>query len=176
MDVKTGLDLYNKAYAILIRLVPKIGYALQPASLDHLGHVLDHLGLVHLVGKLSEDYLGAPGSFLDLRLGLHQYAAPACHVGGLYPRPAHNVAARGKIRTGQVSHQVAQCRIWCVYEVDDCSGKLLKIVRRNVCGHAYSYARGTIEQQVGQFGRKNRGLLERSVIVGYEINGVLLDV
>jgi len=39
--IEACLDLHHQADAVLVRLVPQVGYALQPATLDQLRHILD---------------------------------------------------------------------------------------------------------------------------------------
>ena len=55
-------------------------------------------------------------------------------------------------------------------------GDLAQVVRRNVRRHSNGDPRGTVDQHVGQPCRQNRGLGERVIEVGSEVDGVLVDV
>ena len=51
-----------------------------------------------------------------------------------------------------------------------------EIVRRDVGRHADGDAAGAVDQQVRELGRQNRRLFLRIVVVGLEIDGVLVDI
>ncbi len=56
--------------------------------------------------------------------------------------------------------------------VDD----LAEIVRRNVGRHADRDAAGAVDQKVRKFRRQHRGFAVAAVVIGLEIDGVLVDV
>ena len=118
MHIEALFYLDHEAYSVFIRLVPEIGYALQSACLYHLGHILDELGLVHLIGKLFNDYLSALVLFLDLLFGLKDYAAPPGLIGGINPASSHDIATCRKVRSRQIKHQIAKRGLWLVYEMN----------------------------------------------------------
>ena len=55
--------------------------------------------------------------------------------------------------------------------VDD----LAQVVGRDVGGHAHGDALGAVDQQVGEAGREHDGLLGGAVVVGDEVDGLLVD-
>ena len=176
MNVKAALDLHDHSNAVLVRLIPQIGYSLETAALDHLRHILNQLGLVHLVGQLCEYDLGASRPFLYLGLGLQQYASPTGLIGGLNPGPAHDKSSCGKVGPGQVLHQFRKRRLRLVYEVDDRSGQLIQIVGRDIGRHAHGNACRAVEEKIRELSRQHRRLFQRAVVVGHKVDGVLLNV
>ena len=55
-------------------------------------------------------------------------------------------------------------------------GDLAQVVRRDVGGHADRDAGRAVDQQVGEAGRQDRRLLAAAVVVGLEVDGLLVDV
>ena len=55
-------------------------------------------------------------------------------------------------------------------------GHLAQVVRRDVGGHADRDAGRAVDQQVGEAGRQDRRLLAAAVVVGLEVDGLLVDV
>ena len=55
-------------------------------------------------------------------------------------------------------------------------GDLAQVVRRDVGGHADRDAGRAVDQQVGVAGRQHDRLLRATVVVGLEVDGVLVDV
>ena len=55
-------------------------------------------------------------------------------------------------------------------------GDLAQVVRRDVGGHADRDAGRAVDQQVGEARRQDRRLLRAAVVVGLEVDGVLVDV
>ena len=53
---------------------------------------------------------------------------------------------------------------------------LARVVRRDVGGHPHRDAAGAVDQQVGEARRQNLGLVRRFVVIGLEIDRVLVDV
>ena len=46
----------------------------------------------------------------------------------------------------------------------------------NIGGHAYGNAGRTVEQQIGNLGGQNGGLVQRAIVVRSEIDGILFDI
>jgi hypothetical protein len=55
-------------------------------------------------------------------------------------------------------------------------GDLSQVVRGNVGRHTHGDAGGTVDQQIGEPGRKDHGFLVLAVVVVLEVDGVFLDV
>ncbi len=149
----------------------------QLLGVDDLGDALDQLALLHLVGDLGDDdaVLAARQLFL-LPPGAQPEGAAAGPVGfddrfarldqdaaGREIRPAHEIDQRldaGVGRLDQVQQRVAQ---------------LAGIVRRDRAGHADSDAGRAIGQQVGEAAGQHDRLLGGAVVVGAEVDGILVD-
>ena len=55
-------------------------------------------------------------------------------------------------------------------------GHLAHVVRRNIGGHTHGDAGGAVDQQVREAGRQYSRFLGFAVVVGHEVDGVLVDV
>jgi hypothetical protein len=55
-------------------------------------------------------------------------------------------------------------------------GDLAQVVRRDVGGHAHRDTDGSVDQEVGEAGRKDDGLEGAAVVVVLEVDGLFLDV
>jgi len=53
--------------------------------------------------------------------------------------------------------------------------QLARIVRRDIGRHADGDARGAVGEQVGEIGREHGRLLFAPVVIGAEVDGVLVD-
>ena len=165
-------------HAVAVGVVVDVGDALNALLLHQVGDALDKAGLVHLVGQLGDDNLGAAGLFvlLDLRPGPHGDAPPAGGVGGADAAAAHDNAPGGEVRPLDVLHQLLQGGLGVVdkgaHAVDD----LAHVVGRDVGGHAHGNARGAVDQNVGEVAGEHGGLLQPVVVVGVKVHRVLVDV
>ena len=148
------------------------------AFLAHqLGHALDQLGLLHLVGDLGDDDLvGAAAGVLLLPPGAQAEAAAAGLVGlddGLARLDDH--AAGREVGARHELDQLLDGGVGMLDEVQQRVAQLLGIVRRNAGRHADGDARGAVGEQVGEVGRQDHRLLLAPVVVGAEVDGVLVD-
>src|SRR5690606_11380769 len=112
----------------------------------------------------------------DLGARTHVDAAAAGEIGLLDAAHAVDDAGGRKVRTGDVFHQGTDVEAGVVDQrhagVDD----LGEVVRRNIGRHADGDAGRAVDQQVRQPGREDRGLPLRLVVVGDEIDGLLVDI
>ena len=161
------------------RVVVDVGDALELAGVDQL---LDAPGdglAAGLVGQLGDDDLhaAAPASrLLDGGLGPHLHAAPAGAVGLHDPGPAHDEAARREVGTLHEAHEVVRRGVRVVDQVDGGVDDLAQVVGRDVGGHADRDALAAVDQQVGEAGGQDDGLLVGPVVGRLEVDGVLVDV
>ena len=131
------LQLNNHAHTVAVRLVPQVGDALQTLVLHLVGDVLDELALVDLVGKLRHHNAHpvlAEG--LKLRPGPDHHLAPSGGVGRPDAAVAHDDAAGGEIRSGDMLHQIRQGSLRIVQHADAGVDDLRQVVRRDIGGHA----------------------------------------
>ena len=79
-----ALDLDDHAHAVAIALVADVGNAFEFLLAHQIGHALDHLGLVHLIGNLGDDQrLAVLAHFLGADLGPHDDGPTASVEGRL---------------------------------------------------------------------------------------------
>jgi hypothetical protein len=160
-------------------VVVDVGDALELAGVDQL---LDAAGdglAAGLVGQLGDDDLHAaapPGRLLDGGLGPHLHAAPPGAVGLHDPGPPHDEAARREVRTLHVAHEVVRRGVGVVDQVDGGVDDLAEVVGRDVGGHADGDALAAVDQQVGEAGGQDDGLVVGRVVGRLEVDGVLVDV
>ena len=145
--------------------------------MDHLGDLLDQLGLVDHVGDLGHhDALAVLGHLLDLALGPHDDAAAPLVVGVVDAPLAQDHATGGKIRALHELHQVVHGAVGMVDVVHASVDHLAQVVGRDVRGHAHGDAAGAVHQQVREAAGHHGGLHQGLVEVRVEVDGLLLDV
>ena len=172
-----ALQREHDAHAVAVAFVARLVHTLEFLFVDEAGHVLDELGLVHLVGNLGDDNLLVVfAGALDRGLGADLDLPAALGVGLEYPLPPEDEAAGGKIGPLHQLQNLRQRRAGVLDQVDSGVDDFGEIVRRNIGGHAHRDARRPVHQQVGHARGKDLGLLLAFVVVGTEIDGLLVDV
>ncbi len=178
-DVGHGVTLeeHDHAHAGLVTLVADVGDAVDDLLLDQVGDALDEHRLVHLVGDLRDDQrLAIALELLDLD-GTAHGDAPASGAEGVDDAgPAEDLAAGGKIWAMYILKQVTDVQLGILEQGDQRVDDLGHVVGRDVGGHAHRDARGAVDQQVRETGGEHRRLHLLVVIVGDEVDGLLLDV
>ena len=120
--------------------------------------------------------------FRDLDLGprAHDDRAAAGAVGLADPRLARDEAGGGEVGTGDPREQALEVlvggQVLVVQEEGEAVHHLPQVVGRDVGGHAHRDAGGAVDEQVREHGGQHRGLLQPVVVVGLEIDGLLVDV
>ena len=71
--------------------------------------------------------------------------------------------------------EIVDRRIGILEQVHDRVADLTEIVRRDAGGHAHRDALRAVDQQVGEARRQDNGLALGPVVVGHEVDGVLVD-
>ncbi len=171
-----GARLEHDAH-VVGRFVAHVLQDRQLLGVDDLGDALDQLALLDLVGDLrDDDAVLAARQLLDLvaraqpegaAAGLvgfqHRLARLDQHAAGREIRPLHQVdqgVDAGVGRLDQVQQRIAE---------------LARIVRRDRTRHADGNAGRAVGQQVGEAAGQDDRLLGRAVVVGPEVDGVLVD-
>ena len=150
--------------------------ALQAPRAGVLLDLLDDLLRPHHVGQLGDnDAHLARRHPLDLHLRPRLERAAPRLVGLLDTVQAHDDPALGQVRAGNVAHQVGDARRGMIQEVNRAGDGLAEIVRRDVGGHAHRDARRAVDQELGERGGQHVGLHELIVVVGHEVDGVLIQ-
>jgi hypothetical protein len=152
-----------------------VGDALQLLGLDQgLDPLGDLLG-ADAVGQLGHDDALAPADRLDPGRGPHLEGAAAGLVGVAHAVEADDHAAGRQIGAGHEPHQVVEGGLGMSDQVAQGLDHLDQVVRRHVGGHADRDAGGAVDDQVGDRGRQDDGFVLTAVVVGLEVDGVLVD-
>ncbi len=97
-------------------------------------------------------------------------------IGGADAGLAEDKAAGGEVWAGHDLRQLGHAERRIVEIGDAGVDHLAKIVRRNVGGHADGDAAGAIDQQIGELGRQHHRLLLAAVVVGLEVDRLVLEI
>ena len=84
-------------------------------------------------------------------------------------------AAGGQVRPGHEIHELVGGGVGKLDQMQRRVAQFAGIVRRNVGGHADGDARGAVGEQVGEIAGEHRRLLLAAVVIGAEVDGVLVD-
>ena len=170
-------QLDHHAHAVLVGLVAQLRDALDLLFLDQLGNFLEQARLVHLIGQLGDDDgLTSAGQLFDLGPGPHVDTPPAGFVGLAHPSGAIDQGGRGEIRRGHMRHQALDRNLRVVDERHTGIHDFGQVMRRDIGRHPHGDTRRTIHQEVRDLGRQYGRLGLGLVIVGDEVDGVLVDV
>jgi hypothetical protein len=174
-----ALELDDDPHAVLVRLVPQLGDAVDLLPAHEVGDALEQARLVHLVRQLRDDdrlALAVPADLLDVRAGADGKPATARAIrGGDFLRAVDD-AGRREIRTRHVLHEAREGDVRIVQDRKTRVHDLGEIVRRNVRGHADRDARLPVDEQVRHTSGQDGRLALRLVVVGDEVDGFLVDV
>ena len=97
-------------------------------------------------------------------------------IGGADARAAQDDAAGREIRARDDRDQVVDAERGIVDQRDAGVDHLAEIVRRDVGRHADRDAAGAVDQQIGEARRQHHRLALAAVVVGLEVDRVLVDV
>ena len=172
------LQVEDDADPLAVRLVPEVGDPADLLLLDEFGDLLDEVRLVDLVGKLGDDDAlpVVPGILLDQGARPHPDDPPPRPVGGEDPLPAVDEPGRREVRPLDVVHQPVDGDFGVADQRDRPVDHLPEVVGRDVRRHADGDAAGAVEEQQRDLRRQDGRLLQGFVVVGHEIDGVLLQV
>src|SRR5690606_5954345 len=106
----------------------------------------------------------------------HAHAATTGAVGDVDAADAVDDAGGGEVRAGDVFHQAVDVDRGIVDQRDQGVDHFGQVVRRDVGRHADRDAGGAVDQQVREPGRHDRRFVFLLVVVGLEVDGVLVDV
>jgi hypothetical protein len=174
---RVALEFDDDAHAVAVGLVADVGNALDALVAHGLGDALHHRGLVHLIGDLGDDErLALAPDLLHGDPAAHQDRAAPGVVGRADAGMAEDEAAGGEIGPGHDLDQLVDGDVGIVDEGDAGVDDLAEVVGGHVGGHADGDAAGAVDQQVGKARRQDDGLVLGIVVVGLEVDGVLVDV
>ena len=161
-------------------LVAHVGDALDLAVAHGLTNGDDEAVRVDLVGQFGDHQAHTAVDLLSVDHGTHGDQATAGAVGLFDALVAEDGGAGGEVRSlddaDQVFQQFLAAGVRVVERPVDAVRHLAHVVRRDVGGHADGDAGGAVDEQVREAGRQHGRLLGLAVVVGHEVDGVLVDV
>jgi hypothetical protein len=117
-----------------------------------------------------------PPDVLEVALGAHDHLAAAGAVALLDAVDAVDDPRRREVGRRHDLHQFVDGCVGVLQQVQAGVDDLVEVVRRDVGGHADRDAAGAVDQQVGQLAGQDQRLLLAAVVVGTEIDRLLVDV
>ena len=178
---RVALDLHDDAQADPVAgLVLDVGDAGELAVADLLGDRGDEVVVVDLVRQLGDHQRGAAARILfDLNDSAHPDRTAAGGVGVVDALRSDDQAVGREVRALDPLADRGQGGLFVGLVVlqapVDGLGELAQVVRRDVGRHADRDAAGTVGQQVREPARQHRRLLHPAVVVGDEIDCLLVD-
>ena len=167
----------HHAQAVAVGLVAQRADALELLLAHQFADALDHVRLVHLVGDFrNDDRFALAAQRLELDLAAHHDRAAAEMIGGADALAAENDAAGREIRARHDGDQVFDRQRRIVGERNAGVDHLAEIVRRDIGRHADRDAAGAVDQKVGEARRQHRRLAFGIVVIGLEIDGLLVEI
>ena len=177
LGVEAAAELDDQAHPVLA--VGQVEHVMDTLQLLGPVQVLDpgdHLLRADAVGEFGDhDAVSPGGQLLDPRCRPGPERAPAALVGIPDAVQADDLAARRQVRAGHEPHQLVQRGVGIGDQVPGGRDDLGEVVRGHVGRHADSDSGRAVDQQVGQAGREHLRLNFRAVVVGDEIDGVLIE-
>jgi hypothetical protein len=148
------------------------------SSVHQLGDALKQVLLVDLVGDLVDDDCLALAAIdvLEVALRAHHHLAASRAVALAHAAEAVNDPGGGEVRRWHDLHQLVYRCVGVVQQVLAGVDDFVQVVRRDVGRHAYRDARAAVDQQVRQLRRQHQRLALAAVVVGAEIDSLLVDV
>ncbi|MCY1171370.1 hypothetical protein D9M73_114790 [compost metagenome] len=183
-DLRGGiaLEIDDDAHAKAARFVANVADAFDALVLGGFCDLLDQAVLAGLIRDFGEhDRAAIAAPFLDDIARAHDDRAASGFIRRARACAAEDDRARWKIGTGDDLDQFlgGQRFARAGHRIDDGERRVdhfAEIVRRDVGRHADGDAARAIDQQIGETRRQHRRLALGPVIVGHEIDGVLVDV
>ena len=174
---RIALELDDHAETVPVGFVAQVGNALDLLLADQIADALDHGRLVNLVRNLrDDDGFAILADGVDPHLAAHHDRAAAEMVARADSLAPEDDAAGRKVRPRNDVDEIVDGKRGIVDQRDAGVDHLAEIVRRDVGCHADGDAAGAIDQEIGKLRRQNRRFLFRVVVIGLEIDGVLVDI
>src|SRR5439155_19503201 len=175
--VGIAFQFNNHAHTFTVGLIAHLGDAVDLAVTRQFGNLLDQIGLVDLVGKLGHDDADSPTlALFKVSTRTHYDASTPTGIHVANALTALNNAPSREVRPTYDARQFFSCRLWILDQVNDAITDFNEIMWWNVGGHTNGDAGRAINQQVGQTGRQDSWLLRLVIVVGFEIDGIFVNV
>ena len=172
-----ALEVHDDADALAAAIVAQVADALDPLVLDRLGDLFDQPVLAELIRDFGQDDTAAVApALLDDGAGAHDDTAAPGRIGAADAAGAEQQAAGREVRPGDVRHQFVDGDRRVVEIGADGVDHLAQVMRRNIGRHADGDAAGAVDQHVGEARRQDARLVLRPVVIGGEVDRILVDV
>ena len=172
-----ALELDDDVDAVAVGAVVDVADLGKLLVAHELAELLEQAVAVYLVGDLAHDD-GALAVFALLHRAFRADGEGA--AAGLVRVEdalfAHDDAAGREVGTGQHLHQLVGGDVGVVEHQARRVDRFAQVMRRDVGRHADGDAVGAVDQQVGETRGQNRRLLQALVVVGLEIDRLLVEV
>ena len=171
------LDFDDDPHPCPVGFVADVGNAFDGFLADKLADTLQKLCLVHLIRDFVDNdclAVAAVGDHLGPRP--HDHGSAPRAVGVANAGASHDQGAGREIRPRNDLDQLFDGDVR-IPDIGLAGGDdLRRVVRRHICRHADRDAVGAVDQKVRIFGRQNRRLKLRLVIILGEIDRILVDI
>ncbi len=170
-------EVDHDAHAVPVALVVQVGDPVDLPFLHEVGDAHDERALVDLVGDLGDDdRVLALARGLDRHLRANDDLAPARGERFADAPAAEDEAAGGEVGAAHDLHQLVEGGLGPLDHLHDGVRDLVEVVRRDVGGHADRDAARAVAEQERECPGQHQRLFLRAVVVGAEVDGVLVDV
>ena len=133
--------------------------------------------LVDLIGNfIHHDEATSGVALFDVHLCAHLQLAATGFIGLNQLAVSGQNTAGGKIRCGDIAHQLLRGHIGLIDQRHTAVDHLAQIMGRNVGGQTHGDAARAVHQQIGIAARQQIGFLLGIIKVQVEIHGVLIDI
>ena len=173
-----ALQLNHHAHTILIGFIAQFGNTFKPFLFNQFSNFFQQARLVHLIRQFGNNN-GFTASTL-----IHFYISACSHINTAFagavglPNTACTIDDTGgrEIWPRQIFHQVIDIHIRVSQQRQTRIHGFCQVMRGNIGGHTDRNPGGTVDQQIGNTGRKDRRFAFIAVIVRNEIDRFLVDI
>ncbi len=157
-------------------VVADLGDVGDAPALRRVDDLLDEVRLIDLVGDLVDHDRVAPAHLVAVHAAAHDHPPAAGRVRLGDAAAAHDPSAGGEVGARHDLEQSVEADLRIVDRRDDRAADLRGVVRRDRARHADRDAARAVAEQVREAARQDGRLLEPLVVVGLEVDGVLIEV
>ena len=171
------LQVHDDAHTFAARFIANVADALDPLVLGGFGDLFDEAALADLIGNGGQDDRPpVTATFLDVVARPHHDRAAARIIGAARARLAQDQRRCREIGAGDDLDQFVG-RDGGIVDIGEAGAQhFAQIVRRDVGRHADRDAARAIDEQVGEARGQHLRLMFRRVIIGLEIDRILVEI
>ncbi len=176
-DVRVGVALQSDHETRLAarRVVLHRGHAFEVARLYEVIDLLFDRLHRDLVGELGDDDTGVATVLLHLGDGPYLDRTASRAIGVEDPLSSQDLRAGREVGSFHEPHEVIGCCAWVREQVQRRVDDLTEVMWWDLGRHPDSDSLGTVHEQVREATGQHRWLLVGVVVVGFEVDGLLVD-